>query len=158
MALTLANVTGAAQWAFQKANTGFSNTKQSGQLPGNVDYDSTVFNKGYIKTQTIAIGASQDFDLTSLTDPVGDTVNMTKVAGFAISVTGGACKIKAGATNGLSSWFVRDSGSLYIPAGGFAVIGWDGATFATVGSTTKVINIAQSGATAVTVSVAFLGG
>lgn len=159
MALTSSQATGTLQWIFSKSNTGFAATKQGAdQLIGSITYDSTTINKGYGKTQTIAVGANQDFDLTALTDFVGDGVNMTKAVAFMITATGGACKVKAGATNGLSGWFVQDSGSLYIPAGGFAVIGWPAAVGATVSGSAKVINIAQSGATAVTVSVVFIGG
>ena len=159
MALTTSQATGAIQWIFSKANTGFSATKQGAdQLIGTVTYDSATINKGYGVTQTISVGSSQNFDLTALTDFVGDSVNMTKAVAFMITATGGACKVKAGATNGLSSWFVQDSGSLYIPAGGFALIGWPAAVGATVSGSAKVINIAQSGASAVTVTVMFIGG
>lgn len=158
MPLTYAQIEAGLKWGFTKTNTGFGDTTQQGELNANISYSVTDVTKSAGAVYSISASATQTVDLQTMTDWASTALSSGKAVAFGIKVTGNGVTVKAGSTNGLTTWFIRNSGQLYLPAGSFFVVGWPYSAAATVSGSAKTLDIVNdSGATA-TVTIAFLGG
>ena len=160
MATTVESITGQIQWLLSKPNNGFAATKQGAdQVDIDIDYDVSVIGKMIAKSYTLAASATQLVNLyTGNTDLLGDAVVMTKAAAFMVRPIGSNIKVFGTGTNGLTSWFIQNSGELAIKDGGFALIGWPASSAATVDATHTTISVTNTGSTSVVVTVIVFGG
>jgi hypothetical protein len=117
----------------------------------------------YAKTITLA-STTQTLDLTSLTDPAGNSINFARVREFIVvnnaTTAGYDLKVEAGASNGViflppaaNNLYARYSGSLRISD----PVSTGSGNGNVVGSTTKTITF-DSGSNTITFYVLIVGG
>lgn len=159
MALTLANISASLQWILTKVNSGFKSSKQGpDSLSASINYDTTTTNKIILSQFTLTSGATQTIDLQSAVDLLGASVTMTKAVALEFTSVGNDVKLTCAGTNGLTAWFLRNSGELWVTDGGFVCVGWTYAKAVTVDATHKNIVFTNSSGASAVVTVSVLGG
>jgi len=160
MPLTAASFNTSLAWTQQKANTGQGATTQgpdseSFNLNG---LNVTTFNQLYVASFTLAASASQTIDVTSLTNLVGESFGFGHTLTILILPVGSQCTVQPGGTNPLQ-WFFGGTGqSVVITAGGMLAYSEPVAgPGAAVSGSHKTLELTNSGATSLTVSVVLLG-
>lgn len=169
MPLSSIALDGVLTWAFTKANGTFSATTQgpSSDSFGLDGIDITVWTNLFAQTYTIAASGFQEFDLSSYTNLVGETVTPGHVLGLFVMPSGinAQCLLAPGSTNGLTWFFTGTTPGISIPVtaasgnGGIAIIcaPFDNAG-AVIDATHKTLRITNSGTGALTVTVLVITG
>lgn len=102
MALSIFKVKVASQWAIKKAITGFTSNRYTASLEKSISptVDVTHLTDVYFLQTTLAAGASQTFDMTSLVDPVdGHTIVGARFYSIQVWASGASCRVQPGASN-----------------------------------------------------------
>lgn len=158
MPLGFAKLTASATWVLSKLNPGFKTAKQGPDyLSANLAYDPADVTKLVGSKYVIAGSGIQSIDLSSQVDLLNTAVSYGKACGLILTAMGNDVKMTGHGTNGLSTWFLRNSGELWITDGGFAAIGWTFAKAATVDSTHKILTLTNSSGASATVTLALFG-
>ena len=158
MSLSFAKITASASWILSKVNPGFKTAKQGPDaLSASIGYDTANVTKLVGSQYVIAGSGTQAIDLTSQIDLLNAAVSFGKTCGIIIKVSGNDVKLVGHGTNGLSTWFIRNSGELWVCDGGFAAIGWTYSKAATVDSTHKILTLTNSSGASATVTLSLFG-
>ncbi len=153
--------------SFNEAVTGVTNYQIPLAVSGSVTYaNGTASNQVdtvYAKVINLA-AATQTIDLTSLTDPAGNAINVARVREFIVQNTSASagfdCKVEAGASNG---WSVLppSTNPIYCRYGSVLRISdpvsTGGANGNVVGSSSKTVTF-DPGANTFTINVLIVGG
>jgi hypothetical protein len=158
MPLGFAKLTASATWVLTRINPGFKTAKQGPDyLSSNLAYDPADVTKLVGSKYVITGSGVQTVDLSNQIDLLNTAVSYGKICGFILTVSGNDIKITGHGTNGLSTWFLRNSGEFWIADGGFAAIGWTFPKAATVDSTHKILTFTNSSGAVATVTLALFG-
>lgn len=115
----------------------------------------------YTESLNIAASSNVTRDLTSLTDPLGNAVDFARVKAIVVIAASGNTNnivVGAAASNAFAGPLGAGNQSFSVPPGGIAAFARDDAAGWVTSSTSKVIEIANSGAgSAVTGSLIVIG-
>ena len=150
------------RWAYSKANTGFSATKQEESLAAEFALSSGTYQHVFTQTYTIAAAGTQAVDFRGAwTALSGESVTATKIVGVWVKVTGntGVLKVEPHTTDPLN-WPFAGTAPDYIltpSSGGAAWLHCDG-THATVSAGARQWLLTNTGSADITVKIAAFVG
>jgi hypothetical protein len=148
MSLTGSQISFNTQWTQAKDQSPFEDTTQSDSVALAVVPDTSVMNRVFLGSATLAANANTTFDLYSFTDLVGNVTTATKARGLAITATGsgGIMKLEPGASNP-ATWFLSGTTpaiSLNCGTDGTGICLYDGSSF-TLSATIRNMKVSNTG-------------
>lgn len=158
MSVDISGVVGEINWSQSKTNDLFVKTKQGpDKISGSLTPSTTIYNRIYAVSGTLAASASTTIDLQGVTDYLAQSLTLTKIVAIMVKATTTDMIYSPGASNGLTWFLGGTTPTITIRAGGFFLIG-DGSAF-TVSGTAKTIKITNaSGSLSGTYELALIGG
>lgn len=121
MALTSATLSLALQYAFEKANTGFADTKVGPKRRTYTLGSSAAWDSLRLVEYSIAASGTQTIDMSAFTDLAGTAITPSKALVLILIPTGAGVKLEPGASDPLTWFFAGTTPSVSIPVGGLFV-------------------------------------
>jgi hypothetical protein len=160
MPLSQASLTCQAFWALTRTNTGYRATTQGPESQGFtlVGLDVADFDQVLAATYTVATTATQDIDLTALTNLVYQSFGFAHVLSIMVLPTGDEITLEPGPSNGLVWFFGSATDSIVIAEDGCFMYSLPASSAGqVVDGTHKVLRLTGSGASTATVKVFIIG-
>jgi hypothetical protein len=163
MPLQQVNLTSSLQWILTKVVTGFAPIQQGADsVTSNLSgINLSTFNQLFAQQFTLsASGGTSTFDLSTFTNPAGESTGFGHVLCIEVQVTGTGANValSPGASNGLVWFFGGTSPTVSVPAGAtFIFTNAASATGQVVDSTHKNLTLTNNGSGVATVRVVCVG-